>query len=155
MLRSAPPSAADPVSEVSGTQILVLFEPGPAGVAAVELARDLALHGNATVTVVGIAPRAPKLHCVGSARAYDDAVRDAVARELEQAEELLWPIGSRGECRLLTEGSDPPLQEFVARERFDLVLLPAHRRPLRSAKHPAADALRRSTAAEVRIVDAR
>jgi hypothetical protein len=56
---------------------------------------------------------------------------------------------------LLAEGTDPPLHEWVARAGVDLVLLPARHRPLRSAKHPAAAALRRSTAAEVRIVEPR
>lgn len=143
-------SASSPPQQ-SGKRILVLFESGRAGLAAVELARDLAQYQQATVIVVSVAPRAPNMHCVSSAAAYNDAVRDTVAHELEEADELLWGIGGRAECRLLVEGTDPPLDELVARERFDLVLLPARRRPLRSDKHPAAAALRR-LGAEVQIV---
>ena len=61
----------------------------------------------------------------------------------------------RADFELLTEGADPPLHEWVTRTGADVVLLPSRRRPLRSAKHPAAAELRRSTAAEIRIVDAR
>lgn len=139
----------------AGKRVMVLFEAGHAGVAAVRVARELAEHGGVTVTAVGFAPQAPTLRgCGPSAAGYNEAVRAAVGHELGQAEELLWPIGSRASCRLLVEGSDPSLEQFAARERFDLILLPAHRRPLRSAKHPAAAALRR-TGAEVRIVSAR
>ena len=139
-------------SELAAERILVVFEAGRAGVAAVELARELAERDGASVTVVSVAPKAPNLHCVSSAAAYNDAVRDTVAQELEHAEELLWPIGSRGRCRLLVEGTDPSLDELVTREQFDLVLLPGHRRLLRSVKHPAAVGLRR-LGAEVRVVD--
>jgi hypothetical protein len=130
---------------------LVVFERGRAGVATIEMARELATHGG-SVTAVGLAPQAEPLRgCGPSARSYNDAVRDEVAKELEQAEELLWPLGSRAECRLLVEGVDPRLDEFVAEEGFDLILLPARRRPLRSAKHPAAASLR-GLGAEVRVV---
>lgn len=130
-----------------------MFEPGRAGVATVELARELAARGDATVTAVSVAPQAGTLRgCGPSARPYNDAVLDEVAKELEQAEELLWPLGSQADCRLLVEGVDPALGEFVAAQHFDLVLLPARRRPLRSTKHPAAAALRR-LGAEVRVVN--
>lgn len=131
----------------------MLFEAGRAGVAAVELAREIASDGQTTVTLVGIVQRPPTVRgCLPSGAALDAAVRDAVARDLERAGRLLGAIGSRGECRLLVEGADPSLEEFVAQGRFDLVLLPAHRRPLRSSNHPAAAALR-CLGAEVRIVE--
>ena len=132
----------------------MLFESGRAGVAAVELARDLAVDEDATVTVVSVAPQAPRLRgCAPSARDYNATVRDAVAGELEQAEELLWPIGTRGHCRILVEGEDDPLEELVTREQFDLVLLPGRRRLLRGVGHPAAARLRACAETEVRIVD--
>jgi nucleotide-binding universal stress UspA family protein len=143
------------VSQLPGKRILVVFESGRSGVAAVEVARELATHDDSSVTAVTLAPQAPTLRgCVPSAQPYNDAVRDEVAKELEQAEELLWPLGSRAECRLLVEGVDPRLDEFVAVQHFDLVLLPARRRPLRSTKHPAAATLRR-IGAEVRVIEAR
>ena len=139
---------------MAGTRILVLFESGRAGIAAVQLARDLALDEDATVTVVGVAPQAAPLRgCAPSARDYNATVRDTIATELEAAKELLRPIGSRGRCRILIEGEDEPLEELIARERFDLVLLPGRRRLLRGAGHPAAARLRASSATEVRIVD--
>jgi nucleotide-binding universal stress UspA family protein len=133
----------------------VVFEPGRSGVAAVEVARELATHDDCSVTAVTLAPQAGTLSgCVPSAQPYNDAVRDEVAKELKQVEELLWPLGGRAECRLLVEGVDPRLDEFVAAQHFDLVLLPARRRPLRSTKHPAAAALER-LGAEVRVIEAR
>jgi nucleotide-binding universal stress UspA family protein len=150
---SAASPNAQPVSQLPGKRILAVFERGRAGVATVELARELAASGDGSVTAVGIAPQAGTLRgCTPSARPYNDAVREEVAKELEQAEELLWPLGSRAECRLLVEGVDPALDEFVAAQHFDVVLLPARRRPLRSTKHPAAAALRR-LGAEVRVVN--
>jgi nucleotide-binding universal stress UspA family protein len=149
---SAAPLNAEPASQLPAKRILVVFERGRAGVAAVELARELAARSDASVTAVSIAPQAGTLRgCIPSAQPYNDAVLDDVAKELKQAEELLWPLGSRGECRLLVEGVDPALDEFVVAQHFDLVLLPARRRPLRSTKHPAAAALRR-LGAEVRVV---
>jgi nucleotide-binding universal stress UspA family protein len=139
-----------------GKRILVLFEAGRAGVAAVEQARELAEREGATVTVVSHAPQAPRMRgCVPSANDYNAAVRDSVARDLARAEELLWSIGSRADCRLLVEGVDPTLEELVWSERFDLVLLPARRRFLRALDHPAAPRLRsRARASEIRIVAA-
>jgi len=132
----------------------VLFESGRAGIAAVELARDLAVEEDATVTVMSVAPQAPPLHgCAPSAHDYNATVRDTVATELAQAEALLRPIGSRGHCRILIEGEDEPLEEVVAREHFDLVLLPGRRRLLRAAGHPAASRLSACAATEVRIVE--
>jgi hypothetical protein len=151
--RAVRPNAA-PLSQFAGKRILVVFEPGRAGVAAVEAARELATQEDSSVIAVSLAPQAGALRgCGPSARPYNDAVRDEVAKELEQAEELLWPLGGRAECRLLVEGVDPRLEEFVAAQHLDLILLPARRRPLRSTKHPAAAGLRR-LGAEVRVIEA-
>jgi hypothetical protein len=150
---AARPNAAS-VSQFAGKRILVVFEPGRAGVAAVAAARELATHEDSSVIAVSLAPQAGALRgCGPSARPYNEAVRDEVAKELEQAEEVLWPLGGRAECRLLIEGVDPRLEEFVAAQQIDLVLLPARRRPLRSTKHPAAAGLRR-LGAEVRVIEA-
>ncbi len=136
--------------------VLVLFEPGRAGAAAVTLARELAERDDATVTVLGVVPTAPSgSRCGNSATLYNLVVRDAVAQELDAARQPLAEIGARAAFTLLVDGTDPPLHEWVNRDGVDLVLLPARRRPLRSAKHPAAAALRRHTRAEVRIVEAR
>jgi hypothetical protein len=108
---------------------------------------------HAVLTFVGIAPQAPSgARCGNSALEYNGVVREAVAHELEHAREQL---GYGAELELLVEGSDPPLEEFAAAADFDVILLPARHRPLRSAKHPAAAILRRLTHAEIQIVDSR
>ena len=151
---AGPHDAAALETHQSAKRILVLFEPGRAGVAAVELAREIAQSEQATVTVVAVAPQAPASRgCIISAADYNAAVRDAVAADLERVEEMLWCIGPRADCRALIERTDPSLEEYVTTEGFDLVLLPGHRRPLRSIKHPAAGAVARA-GAEVRIVAA-
>lgn len=142
--------------DAARNHVLVLFEPGRAGAAAVDLARELAERDHAGVTVLAVVPVAPSgSRCGNSATEYNSFVRDAVAQELEQAREQLAGFGGGATFELLAEGDDPPLHEWVAKAGVDLVLLPARRRPLRSLKHPAAVPLRRSTHAEVRIVDAR
>jgi hypothetical protein len=63
-------------------------------------------------------------------------------------------VGDRAAFKLLVEDRDPLLADWIASGCFDVVLLPARRCLLRRAKHPAADQLRRSTRADVRVVDA-
>jgi nucleotide-binding universal stress UspA family protein len=137
-------------------RVLVLFESGRGGAAALDLARELAEVGHASVTVVSVVPTAPSgSRCGNSALEYNLVVRDAVEKDLNQARERLAVLGDRAEYELLTEGVDPPLAQFTAAGGFDLVLLPARRRPLRSVKHPEAAALRCMAGTEVRIVDPR
>ena len=134
-------------------RLLVLYETGRAGTAALELARQEALHSPDTVTVVSVAPAAPSWsRCGNSALEFNEIVRETVAKELEQAREQLATLGERASFQLLIEGSDPPLSEWVAAGGFDIVLLPARRRPLRAAKHPAAAALS-GAGAVVRVVE--
>ena len=142
--------------EAAHTHVLVLLEPGPAGAAALDLARDVSERDHATVTVLAVVPEAPSgSRCGNSAKEYNEIVREAVVRDLEQARAQLAQIADWATFELLSDGTDPPLEEWVTGAGVDLVLLPARRRPLRSAKHPAAAALRRSTPAEVRVVEPR
>jgi hypothetical protein len=138
-------------------RVLLLFEPGRGGAAALERARELVEHDHAALTVVGLAPQAPLGTCgATSARAYNDAVVDSVVDDLESARARLGEIGAEAAYRLLIEGVEPSLEQFTADGDFELVLLPARRRPLRAASHPAAPRLRRAGAgAEVRIVGPR
>jgi hypothetical protein len=85
---------------------------------------------------------------------YNCAVRETAEAELRRAREELGPIAERASFKVLVQGKDPPLAAWIAAGDFDLVLLPARRRPLRRSKHPAAEPLRRSTSAEVRVIDA-
>jgi nucleotide-binding universal stress UspA family protein len=141
---------------MASKRVLVLFEAGPGGAAAVELARELAEVQDATVTVVSVVPMAPSgSRCGNSALEYNLIVREAVEKDLTQARERLAVLGERAGYELLMEGVDPPLAQFTAAGGFDLVLLPARRRPLRSVKHPDAAALRSVAGVVVRIVDPR
>jgi nucleotide-binding universal stress UspA family protein len=135
--------------------VLVVFEGGPAGVAALDYGRELAEQDRATLSVVSVAPQEPLgMRCGGSPSDYNRAVRDAVAHELEQARARLGEIGANASFELLVEGRDLPLQDWCVMGAFDLILLPAHRRPLRAPSHPAAAAVKR-TGVQVRIVDRR
>jgi hypothetical protein len=133
-------------------RILVVFEPGRAGKAALVRARSLAEQGHSTVTVVSVVPQAPIATRCGCAPVdYNAAVRDAAADELKRAREQLPTIAERASFKLLIDGTDPALEAWTAAAGFDLVLLPARRRPLRAPGHPAAAALRRA-GAEVEVV---
>jgi hypothetical protein len=81
-------------------------------------------------------------------------VCEAADAELRAACQLLGPVGNRAVFTLLVQDKDPPLADWIASGCFDIVLLPARRRPRRRTKHPAADQVRRSTRAEVRVVEA-
>jgi hypothetical protein len=149
--RSAPPSIEHAASEAARTRVLVLFEPGRAGAAAVDLAREAGELGHAALTIASVVPQAPSgSRCGNSATEYNQIVLESVAQELDEARRRLGGVDARFE--LLIDG-DPPLHEYVAAGAFDVVLLPSRRRPLRSVKHPAAAELRRRTRADVRIVD--
>ena len=134
----------------------MLHESGPAAEAALDLARELDLHERATVTVVAVAPSAPSgSRCGGSALEFNQAVREIVEDELDAARRRLDHASGRTDYELLVEGEDPPLERWIAARDFDLILLPARRRPLRAHGHPAAARLRGVTHAEVRVVQRR
>lgn len=136
-------------------RVLVLCESGRGGEAALNRARVLAEYDRAEVTVVGVAPQVRSGQCTGPAAGYNDAVADAVVTELEQARAWLDERGVEASYRLLIEGTPPSLKQFAAGGGFDLVLLPARRRPFHARGHPAARQLSGACAAEVRVVAAR
>jgi hypothetical protein len=139
----------------AGKRVVVLYEPGRSGSAALDLAGRLVGDDGSMLTVVGVAPEDARICCgAGSAIDYNQAVRAAADADLRRARELLGDAGDRASFKLLVPGKDPPLAAWIDAACFDVVLLPARRRLLRSAKHPAADRLRRSTSVEVRIVEA-
>ena len=137
-------------------RVLVLYEHSRAGAAAIDAGRELAEQASAALTVVAVAPQAPSgPRCGNSAVEYNEAVADSVARDLGKARERLGRAGEHAKFVLLIEGSEPSLAQFARDGGFDLVLLPAHRRPLRSgAHHPEAARLKLTAGAEIRIVDA-
>jgi hypothetical protein len=153
MSTAAPTSPTATVSAPPEPRVLVLYERGPSGAAALDVARELDLQRGASVTVVAVAPSAPSgPRCGGSAREFNAAVRDVVADELEQARTHLGHAAGRTDYVLLVEGEDLPLEEWVAARGFDVILLPARRRLLRPPGHPVAARLRLVTGAEVRLV---
>jgi hypothetical protein len=146
---------SDAVPSVSG-RVVVLYEPGRSGSAALTLARRLVAGEGSALTIVTVAPQDTRICCgAGSAMDYNRAVCEAADAELREARKLLGPVGDRALLKLLVQDKDPPLAAWIAAGDFDIVLLPARRSLLRRAKHPAADQLRRSTSADVRVVDAR
>jgi hypothetical protein len=134
-------------------RVAVVFEPGRGGAAAIDAARELAEHEYAALTVFSVVPQGASSCCAGSAVIFNEAIQDAGKCELREARERLGDAGEDVELKLLIEGTDPPLEDLIATGGFELVLLPARRRMLHAAKHPAAARLGRSTAAEVRIVE--
>ena len=133
---------------------MVLYEDSRAGAAAIDLARDLVETANAKITVVGVAPQAASgSRCGGSATEYNEIVAASVAQDLEHARKRLGGAAAGAGFVVLVEGADQTLEQFVRAGGFDLVLLPARRRPLRKPGHPAASELSRAVGAEIRIVE--
>jgi hypothetical protein len=79
-------------------------------------------------------------------------VKSAVARDLDRARERLGGSAERAAFVLLVDGADQTLEQLARSGGFDLLLLPARRRPLRAAGHPEAFRLQRVAGAEIRIV---
>jgi len=135
-------------------RILVLCEHGRAGAAAIELAGELAEREHANLTVVAVAPQAPSgPRCGNSAVEYNEAVADSVARDLDEAKRRLGHAAERAAFLLLIAGADQTFGQLARSGGFDLVLLPAHRRPFRKPGHPAASELSGVAGAEIRIVE--
>jgi nucleotide-binding universal stress UspA family protein len=138
---------------MDGKRVLVVFEPVRSGAAALELARELAERHGATITVVSVAPQGKSgARCGNSALDYNLAIQDSVARDLDHARAWLEEVGVRASYELLLDGVSPSLDELAAAGRFDLVLLPARRRPMRAPGHPAAGRLRRAAGAEIQVI---
>ena len=139
----------------SPERVLVLYEQGRGGIAAIDVARGLAEQEKANLTVVAVAPQAPSgPRCGNSAIEYNQAVADSVSGDLDKARARLGQAAERAAFVLLVDGADQTFEQFAESGGFDLVLLPARRRPLRrGARHPEASRLRLSVGAEIRIVE--
>jgi hypothetical protein len=154
LLKSKPSIRSNAARSV-GKRVVVLYEPGRTGSAALDLAGRLVGDDGSALTVVTVAPQDRRICCgAGSAIDYNRAVCEAAGAELRRARQLLGRVGNCASFKLLVETKDPPLTAWIAAGGFDVVVLPARRRPVRSTKHPAADELRKSTSAEVRVVHA-
>ena len=133
----------------------MLYEQSRAGAAAMDLARELAERDDAILTVAAVAPQAPSgPRCGNSAVEFNEVVAESVKQDLDHARHHLGPAAERANFVLLIEGGEPSLAEFASDRGFDLVLLPARRRLLRSgAHHPEAARLNVTAGAEIRIVE--
>jgi hypothetical protein len=138
---------------MDGKRVLLVFEPGRSGAAALELARELVERQGATLTVVSVVPQGMSgVRCGNSAIDYNLAIQASVAGDLDHARVWLEALGACASYELLIDRVSPSLDEFAAAGRFDLVLLPARRRPMRAPGHPVAEPLRRATGAEIQVI---
>jgi hypothetical protein len=109
-----------------GSRVVVLYEPGRSGAAALDLAGRLVAGDGSALTVVTVAPQDTRICCgAGSAMDYNRAVREAADAELREARELLGPVGDRALFKTLVQDKDPPFAAWIAAGDFDVVLLPA------------------------------
>jgi hypothetical protein len=133
-------------------RVLALFEPTPAGVAALQEAvasSDPETH----LTVVTLAPQSLAPRCCArgpSVEVVNCVVREEAASELREAREILGDQATRVTFRTLVGRHDPPVDAWAAEQDFDLIVLPARR--LAFGGHPLARKFRRATTAEIRLV---
>jgi len=132
-------------------RVLVVFEAGRAGAAALREAAELAGAG-AELSVVTLAPQAKPYKCCGGGGPgpYNCAVRDQAEDELRQARSLLGSLAGRATFTTLVGAPAPPLAEWSAEQAFDVIVLPGHRFTRGGGRR--ARELRRATPAEVRLV---
>jgi hypothetical protein len=140
-------------STMQRKRVLLLFEPGRGGIAALAQAHELVVADRVELTVVSVAPQAPSgSRCGNSALEYNDMVAESVAADLDHARAQLAELGIAADYELLIENA-PPLDRYVAEGGYELVLLPARRRLLRAPGHPAAGRLRRLDGVDVQVVE--
>lgn len=135
--------------------IVVVSEPGRSGAAALRQATNLAATSSCELTVVATAPQTTTScrHCGGvSPHVYNQAVRDDIAEDLHRATMTAGLDTHHINVKLLIEGTDPPLADWIAQKQFDLVLLPARRTGLRFRSHPTAQMLRGLTSADIQVI---
>jgi hypothetical protein len=138
-----------------GPRVLVLYEPGASGRQAISQACELSEAQGGHLTIVTVAPKDTRVRGTGvSARDYNDAVRESAQRELDEARRLLGSLAERSIFEVVSEGGTASLAGWAATGAFDIILLPTRRRLFSRGTHPAAITLRRSTAADVRVVGA-
>jgi hypothetical protein len=109
---------------VVGRRILVVYESGRRGAAAVEEVGRLAPEGDDALTVVALAPGQLSMHCVPSAGSLDAAVVDAAERDLADARRRLGSLATGTEFRILSGDAERALSDLIQSGSFDLVLMP-------------------------------
>lgn len=110
-----------------GRRILVVYEPGRRGAAALKEVRRLAPGSADALTVVALAPRQPAMNCVYSGGALDAAVVDAADRDLAHARRGLGPLAAGARFQILTGDAEHALRELAGEGGFDIVVAPRRR----------------------------
>lgn len=98
-------------------------------------------------TLVAVVPHARGRGCAVSPAPLNEAIEQAAGVDLWNAAQRI------GDCdrRILRDGLDPSLPEWLAAEGFDLVLLPRRRWRTRNG-HPRAAGLRAVPGLQVRVL---
>jgi hypothetical protein len=144
------PEVANAPDVARPPRVLVLYEPSARARTALREGAELTSAGG-ELAVVTLAPQAQPNRCCGPGPGgYNCAVREEAELELREAREILGPAARRATFQTLVERRDPPLAAWVAQQGFDVVLLPARRLTL--GGHRAARKLRKTRAAEIRVV---
>ena len=130
-------------------RVVVVFERGKAGNAALREAAELANAG-AELSVVTLAPQARAVRRAGGEGPYNVAIRQEAQLELHEARDLLGSVTARATFNVLSGCPQPPLASWVAQHGFDLVVLPRQR--LTPGGNYFAKSLRKETSAEVLLV---
>lgn len=109
-------------------RVLVVYEAGTSGAAALREASELASAG-AQLAVITLAPQARTLRCCGGGGAgpYNCAMRDVAAEELLEARTLLGSLAERTTFDTLAGMPRPPLAQWIRRESIDVVFVPRRR----------------------------
>ena len=131
--------------------VLVVFERGASGAAALREAAELAAAGS-ELSVVTLAPQARASRCCGGGGTgpYNCAVREEAHAELAEARTLLGSASGGARFAVIMGHPDPPLASWASEHAVDVVLLPSHRFTLGGNR--LARSLRRATSAEVRLI---
>jgi hypothetical protein len=132
-------------------RILVVYAAGDGGERALARGAEAVGESGAELTVVALAPQDTRpAHCVVGTPAYNEAVRDEAAGELERAQGLLGALEPPARFKLLIGGRDPDLAAWARVQAFELILLPGGGGLLGSGARRLARGLRRGTRSEVR-----
>jgi len=141
------------VAPRSEHRLVVVYERGRGGHAALARAAALVAASAADLTVVSLVPQDTRPPCCAVyVHAYNRGVRADAAVELREARRMLGSLAERTRFKMLVEGTDPPFEAWLAAGGIELVLLPARRVFLRGARHPLERRLHRLTDVEVRVV---
>jgi hypothetical protein len=134
-------------------RVLVVLAPGENEDGALSLGRDIVEESGAELTVVSLAPQDTRpARCVVGTTAYNQAVRDDAAGELEHAQHLLGALEPPARFKLLIGGRDAELASWAAEQAFDVILVCARHGLLGAGARRLARGLRRATHADVRPV---